>query len=523
MGGGEDVIRGGGVLALDLRNLTTLASDTGALDLDFGSASAVTINVGATGSDVFTTITGSEDDDVLALYSTVDDSVAELGVVTGVETISLEYDDGISGTVLLINADSLSDGMTVVGDDGNEVIRANEDGVDVSQVELVGIESFDVNGVEVTASSAALAGLEIDNDVAGGELTITDTAVSLDFGDIGGALEVIFSASTGVNASIGDMVDTAAVTLTFGAGNDSLDLTDATISGNADSAVSLGRGNDSLRFGDTIANGGAQGGVDGSFGTDRLLVEGSVAAGDIDSAIFTNFEVLALATSESGDITIELGAGDVDVGTIDLSADTDTDGSNTVTLTAYDGGAITVVGSRDADDVTTGASSATVQAGLGNDTITVTGAALATALEAQSFSLSGGGGDDVFELLEDWATAGVGQHAILITDYSGDTIDIDATVVGTAGGNGTVELAQSVAQSIVNDAEPTSLAGALSALSREAFARDANLVTVFQFEGNTYLYVDGDAVDADFDSEQDFYITLTGLVTVDMADVTSFV
>jgi len=192
-------------------------------------------------------------------------TVAELGVVTGVETISLEYDDGISGTVLLINADSLSDGMTVVGDDGNEVIRANEDGVDVSQVELVGIESFDVNGVEVTASSAALAGLEIDNDVAGGELTITDTAVSLDFGDIAGALEVIFSASTGVNASIGDMVDTAAVTLTFGAGNDSLDLTDATISGNADSAVNLGRGNDSLRFGDTIANGGAQGGVDGSF------------------------------------------------------------------------------------------------------------------------------------------------------------------------------------------------------------------------------------------------------------------
>jgi hypothetical protein len=517
--GGNDVIRGGGTLTLDLTGLTALEGGTGKLELQFGSASVVVINGGTTGSDEFTSFVGtSADSDVLVLGDGTGAVTGALATMTDIETITI--DDGGAGSTITVDNDTLSAGMTVVGDSGDDTLVAGEDDVDLTGVTLVDIESFDLDGNEATGTMSVLGSVELLNGTADAVLTITDTSGALDFGALAADMELDFSSDDGVTVSIGDLDDTAGgLDITFGSGDDSLDVTDSDISNDAASAVSLGAGNDSYRFGTTIANGVATGGVAGGAGTDTLLVEGNVAAAAIAATSFTGFETLKLATSQSGNLSIALGATDVQVSTVDISADTDTDGANTVDLSAFTKSGVTIIGSLDADTITTGTSTTTVLAGAGNDTVTVTAATLATAAEAKTFTLSGQGGNDTFDLGADWATAGVGQHSIVIADYTGDTIDLSGTVV--AGGAAT-EIAQTVAQAIVDAASPTTIAAAFEALNDHATALSAEIIAAFQFEGNTYIYVDGDSTSVAYDSTEDFYIVLTGLVDVDMDDVTAF-
>jgi hypothetical protein len=527
-GGTADTISFAGTDVGDIRALTTV---DGTEALAFGSASSVVVDDAIV--DNFQTITGTEfDSDVLTIDGA---GAAATGTLTSVQIRDVErvvIDDGGSGSTVTIGSSTFAGGEAVYGDSGTDTLALGSSGVSLEDLTFVDIEVLDFGARIATVSTDVLGSFARIDGTTGGRLTLTDSG-TLTLRSLAASTTGDFriqGASGDDNWTLAAFVDTGDTPdLRLGAGDDTVTVG----AGNTltQTVIRLEDGDDVFITSDVDT---AAGQVIGGAGTDTLrITDAAVAAGDILAADYTGFEALEFGAASTAAVSIALGAADVAVASVDISADTNSAGANVLNLAAYGvATGVTVTGSAGADTITTSEENMTVYAGGGADTIVVSGSSetadITVAAEARSYVITGGAGVDTFNLEGIHAT-GVGTDKVTITDYTtGEDITIGAThTLVTAGTAVAVtELAQSVGQAIVDSALPDSLTGALNALSsyvQDGAAGEVALVTAFQYGGNTYLYVDGSAAadDADdYDSTEDFYITFTGLVTINMTDVT---
>ncbi|WP_449228167.1 DUF4347 domain-containing protein [Azospirillum argentinense] len=185
-----------------------------------------------------------------------------------------------------------------------------------------------------------------------------------------------------------------------GSGADSID------GGAGNDTINGGAGNDTLNGGDGddtfdyTGNSGANlasgselyDSIDGGAGTNTLLIGGSSAltvGSAVSFARASNIQrIAAIASTAAMSLTLNADAYTAGIRTIDLSGDTAPGGNNTVNMSSA-GGSVTVIG------------------GAGNDNIT--GSAYAD-------SLSGGGGDDIFNYA---TSANLFSNNILIDSIDG--------------------------------------------------------------------------------------------------------
>jgi hypothetical protein len=482
--------------------------------LTFGTASRVVVDDGH--GAVFTTVTGNANsDDTLVFSGTTVDST--LQTISGVETIVI--DGAGAALTLTLGASTLEVGATVIGDSATTdevILGANS--VNLSGVVFRDFETLDFAAKTASISVSTLSNFTYIDGTSSGILTLTDSGALTLTGTMTGAGRIVgFSGDDSWTlSSFSDGV--TAVDLRLGSGNDTVTIGSSNTLATA--LIKLDAGDDTISLGtsvDTVA-----GTVTGGAGTDTIkLADTSVAALDLLAEDFTGFEVLSWAVSTTDDISFVLGATEVSVSSIDFSADTSSTGTNTINLSAYAVSGYTLTGSAGIDAVTMGAKTSTVNTGSGADTITVSGVALATALEAQTFTVDGGAGKDAITFAATTVTAAIGQHAMVVNNYSADTITITALVAATTSGvagDTPVELAQTVAQAIVDAASPGSFAAALEALNDHAAVLTVTTVGTFQYDGNTYVYIDGDQGTA-YDSTNDFFIKFSGLVSISTTDL----
>ncbi len=488
--------------------------------VSFGSASRVVIDEGLGAA--IGAIKGTASEDTLVIQQEAVDADAAVFTnvkISGVETIL--FDSAGVDVDFTIGASTLEAATVVVGDTGADEVIFGESGIDVSKVSFKDFERLDIGANTASISVATFGNFgEIDGNT-NGVLTFTDsgsaTLTSITAGVSGDVRLQAFSGADTWTLSSFNAAATA-TDLRLGAGNDTVTVGSTNTLTNT--IVRLEDGDDTFSLGANAAT-LATGVVSGGAGTDTLVIGGAVAVGDLGAAQFLGFETLKLAGPSTATFTIALQAADVAVSTIDLSADTTATGDVTVTLTGYDAAGYTVIGTAGNDTFTLGGTTSTVNGGAGNDTFNVNGAVLAAAAAAQTFTVSGGtSGTDVYTFGANTVLAGTGQHNLVINDYSaGDDINVAAIIGATALGNATdVELAQSVAQAIVNAANPGSLGAAFDALSAHANSLGVAITAAFQYNGNTYVYVDGVA-GATRDATNDFFITVTGLQTIAAADL----
>jgi hypothetical protein len=515
-----DVIKFAGT---DVGDLSAYTAIDGFETLEFGSASSVVLDNGNGTGAMFKSVIGSEfDSDTLTFTGGNTDLTTS--TVSGVETIVI--DNGGSAVSLTLGVSTLEAGTTVIGDSGTDTVTIGETGTDVGPVVFKDFEVLDVAAKMATITVATFATFAKVEGTDTGRLTFTDSGVVTLKSDADVTGDLRIQGATGDDtwtiAAFNDGGE--AVSIRTGAGNDSLTISSGNVLATA--SILLEAGDDTFALSSNIASmTGAT--VDGGQGIDTITFGGNIATNDIDVAEFLGFEKIAIAGATASAVTITLVEGDdANFDFVDFSADTSALGSNTITLTlaaSASGDGINVTGSAGVDTIYSSAEGDTIDGGAGADYIEVQGTDAAVTTGFVSYTLTGGAGTDEFYIQAATHNDTVGSDAITITDYTVGE-DITFNDYENAGGaqNDVVEVSQSIAQAIVNGSTaPSTLTAALNRISNYLYSTDANdvMLTVFQFSGDTYVYVDGSGAVGDFNAAEDQYVKLVGLHNVALTDI----
>jgi S-layer protein len=505
-GQGKDRIEFKDVSVGDLSTVTTLAAGD-ELTLAFGSADYVTIL--DDNSDQIDTVVGGSGEDTLVLEGTD----ATLSALDSVERVVIDSAGADSTLTLMV---SLDGDVEIFGDSGDDTVQIGDSDVSIEDVTFTDVEILDLNDEDVTASVASLTGLTVTNGSGASELTVSDGGtLTLDLNDVAGDLAIVFSEASVLTVTDAND-DAGAISITMGTGADRLILTDSdlAIGNDADSDITLGKGNDALRIA-TPGDVAGTNSISGGLGTDTLelaLTTGAltIAAGALDEAVFNGFETIKTTEAAYGNISITLGnEDDIGVTTIDISSDTNALGANTIDVSAFDGGALTITGSGDVETVTTGVAGDTVNVAAGADDITVTG----SNGDGVTYTLTLGAGVDNVTIDNDViGDANTDSDLVVITDYSADTIDISAFSANDT-------YTQTISQAYFDDVEASTLALSLDAFAALDLSGNDSYVAIFQFDGDTYIFCDDG--DGSYTDGNDLVIKLVGEKTVDLDDITT--
>jgi hypothetical protein len=406
-------------------NVTVNVSGTGGLTLKALSSLTNVVNAStATGAIVLAsgdraatamTITTGEAGDTVAMRHGND--VLNGGL--GTDTLVLTPNFVLGG--VLIDLNSATDQVTTFNGSANAAVQIGFENVDLSGV----TGTF---GADVTAKSTGS--------------TITGTA-NADVVTGGAGADTVFATAS-------------ADTVTLAGGNDTFVLDNVTLD-----TVDAGAGT-----GDAIA-----------------LVGGTTVANTVDFGTYTNFEkfiasgatAAVISFSAKADVDTDM----ADLRTIDLSADTDTTGSNVIDLSLVDG-AYVVTGSAGVDTITHSLGVDNVTGGAGTDSIIIgaaagTGVATAGTTSTSTTTLDkyfvGALTDnDTIDLTTILATEG-GYDAFTTINNGGN---IALTVAANTGTDGTVSLITGVYDAAANTFTSTASAGGTcNAVMISAAASDA--------------------------------------------------
>lgn len=518
----------------DVSDLSAYTRITDFETLEFGSATSVVLDhengTAGTGT-MYSVITGTTGESDTLTFSGGNVAVTNTSI-SGVESIVL--DNGGAAATLTIGTTTLGSGVTVIGDSSaSDEIVLGASGVDVSSVDFRDFEFLDFNTRTASITTETFAKFShVDGD-DNGALTFTNSGtvvLSTNSANHTGDAQYQFHSGDD-NLTFRNFDDNGCnVDVRLGAGNDTVTVSSGnTLTG---SEVSLDAGDDIFVMSDVDVPSGL---VSGGEGTDTLrITDASVVAADLAAADFIGFEKVAFGAASTAALSFELtsAASTLGITTVDFSGDTSATGANTLDLDGYTS-TLTITGSAGADTIRSGTGTNTIDGGGGADTIQVTGSNPASSAAAKVFTLTGGAGVDTYSLSGNVHNDSTASDTVVITDYAtGEDILLGNGVVAwnpvadIANGD-VVEMDQSVAQAIVNgsaaDGAPGSLTVALNRISNYVYTADnANdiLVTAFQYNGDTYVYVDGSTATGDYAATSDFYLKLTGIKTVNMTDVT---
>jgi Ca2+-binding RTX toxin-like protein len=419
-GAGENVFVVGGSGA------DTLTGDAGADHLDGGagadslvSAAGNDASVGGAGNDSITsttgndTLAGGDGNDVIDGGAGEDDLDGDAG--NDSITVGAGSDNAAGGAgndTIVMGAGFGSD--TIAGGDGSDLITTDAVGTsgDALFANTTGVETltFTTAGTNTLGTNADTAGIATVNLV-------------------GGAAETV-AAATYTSALTVNLTGAQNVSVTTGAGNDTI-------------------------AGDTTANGfDGSDTINGGAGNDTLSLQTDVATIDFDSV--TNIESVVLAGDTTGADAIAVTVAAIttqtaaDTVAIDASGlQSDASGTDTFTLsnTGTDAAtAFNVTGSANADNITTGDNADTINA----DAIAVTVAAITTqtaadtvAADAGNDEINGEAGNDSITVGagSDNADGGAGNDTIVMgANFGSDTIAggdgsdlITSNALGTSG------------------------------------------------------------------------------------------
>jgi S-layer protein len=463
LGAGDDTLTHADALG------ATQSINTGAGDdtVILGAALTAGANVnGGDGEDTISVI----DAQVATNASAVISNFEILAVSDELDTNNLNVANFDSIQQVVLEAGSGGKAITGLKSDATVTLLADGTGNTTLTVTNAALGEEDVINLVVSEAANedffafAVADVEIIH------ITSTDTATDNDPGDKEHTVGLSDDHTTlNVSGDAGLIIDTAMTSVeTIDASSFDAGLT-VNLTGNTnDAQITTGAGNDDI----TVAD-----------------AHNTISAGDGDNVIVAG----------DGDNTITVGDGDADI--------TVGDGDNTITGGESAGAAAVVVGDGnntitlgDSDwAVTLGDGSNTVVLGAGDDTVTIGAAAV-----AGINSVTLGAGDDTVEFAFD--TTAAGYYTSLKDIDTGDTLDF----TGAIDDGGTVGNYNALGTKVV-------LGGAASFANYldAAAAGAGDIVSWFQFNGNTFIVVD-DSAEATFQDGQDLVVELVGLV--DIAD-----
>ncbi|MFT4048098.1 MAG: hypothetical protein QM661_15585 [Solimonas sp.] len=280
-------------------------------------------------------------------------------VVTNDGTITGNYDstysvgdgDGVDvdGLLTLVNNGIIrGTGAAGDGDDGN---ANNPEGVSIGGGSITNNAGAEITGQNTNTSSTAKGHGVLVDDSSGGDAfaatTITNAGTIRGYDSyaiklVGDWDDTITNESTGVIEGAGDSDEGAA--LQTGDGADTVTNSGSIIADANDLAIDLGDGDDSLTLGSGAS---VQGGIDGGDGSNTLTLDPGAGVTFSDSSAVSNFSTIVLQSGSASFGSLTLGDG--------LTLEIATPGSDTLTVTgaaSLDSGEITV--DIDATDVDPG-------------------------------------------------------------------------------------------------------------------------------------------------------------------------
>ena len=362
---------------------------------------------------------------------------------------------------------------TLIGGAGNDRLTGNG-GVDSFRVDsgtdtitdLSGTDEFRVtNGAtaNATITAAYTAGATASN---GGTFNGTVAAAVaansvISFASIIGGVGVTVTTDANAQQVIGSsFVDT----LTGLAGNDTI-----TGGGGADN-VNGGTGNNFFRYtatADLFTGNALVDSITGGAANDTIILDANaftIANADSFATRNAALEGIAAGGASTGvlSITLNTNAQAAGLDFINLSADTDVNGTNVVDLSNFAGGgsAFTTTGSAGSDSLTGNANIDTITGGAGADTI-VGGNGADRLIGGNGIdSITGGGGNDVFSYdgvaaagnainIADFAAGGGGDE-IALTNTAGVVAGTDAGALVNVAGLGGLTIDDVVADTAAN-------------------------------------------------------------------------
>ena len=438
--------------------VASLAGDAGLSLIDLLSVGANDIiSVDASGFSNALAVTSAASDDIITLGS--GGSVVQAGNGSNTVTVGSandgSHDDNIttgSGADLIKSTDArLTSHLVVNAGAGSDTLEVTDDAAlldaDLTQILAVEILKLSADAGDnlqrvILASHGAAAGLTtIDATTAG-----PDDVINIDAGGFSNALTV----NTGAGADViilgsgGSVVNAAngSNTVTVGAANDGVH-NDVITTGN--SADLIKTTDARLTSALTLHTGGA---------SDTLEVTTDAAVADADLTQILNLEVLKLSANADDDaqsVTLASFAASAGLTTLDAT----TAGANDVVTVDTSGfaNALTINTGAGADAITLGLGGSVVNAGNGNNTVTV-GAANDG---VHDDDITSGSGDDQVRVTDARLTsnlsiaAGAGNDTLLVTT--------DATVLdGELLGKSNLEILK-LAANAADDAQSVTLAG----------------------------------------------------------------
>ncbi len=418
--------------------------------VNMNGTTVTTLNVHSSGTGTGNTIK--------ALASTGPEATVNL---TGSQKLTIT--DALADTVKTVNASGTSGGVVVTAGDADVTFTGG------SGNDMITFAATQFNAKDVVNGGAGRDTVVL-NDIAvtGDQLKAVNAFTSVEvlgFGTTGATLDV----STVTSLSEYDVRNAGTTTFTKSSSTDKY-----TVSHNAATITKVAIGN---QVGESTATINLAAGVTARTITDLEITGASTV--NIASTGLANNTITTLKVGDNSNIVI--------TGTKDLTI------TNAVAATTT-GHKIDASGLSGKLAVTGSAQDDIIIGGSGADTIT------------------GSGGRDVI-------TLGAGNDTVLYTAGTQSGITIATADTITDWGNGTNKInvafvgatliAQTTVQAAVNAAAPATFADALTAAAGQVVA---DRVGVFQYDGNTYVFVNDGA--ATVDAGDDLVIQLQGLHTL---------
>jgi len=455
------------------------------------------------------------------------DAVHVIATGAGADTIDINdtkdassFDAGAGNDVVIVDAAGGIESIVVTLGDGDDIYRTDKDsdaivvggaGSDTLDVDaainfsdntnfsISAMEKIDIAGAggTVTLSAAQLAGNSTLSIVAAGSDDILQvTMVAAAGGAIDGSNLTLASGSA-ISALSYTGIAAKADTITGGVMAETFNFTTG-----GDSIEGGSTGVDTFVMGDTTLNAAALGVVGSATSTGAVINLGSTAVSGTTIYAATSQYTGSNAEVAAGSSTHVYAANATTNSTevTNISGIENVTGGDGIDYIVGTGGNNTLVGGAGGDTILGGDGVDTITGGTGDDTMT------------------GGNGVDIFTFASgDISAAPSATVFDTITDYSGDTIDLDVAI--TIGAN--ANAAAATAAAIAADGEATfhaaddTLAEVIVALeggiNAGGTAADGQLA-FGEFGGNSYVFIsDGtDGVGAN-----DIVIKLTGVTGLD--------
>lgn len=458
---------------------------TGDAVLTMGAAATVTSITGSSNSDTLVgdasssidggagndTITGGTGNDTL-LGGDGNDTITSSGGAG-------DSVDGGNGNDTVVA--TLTAGNTIVGGAGTDILSLATAATAATASGVSGFETLRLTGAGLTQDMV----LFLDNNTF---TTLQNAGVTSTFNNVGAGVTNYANTATGSTVTISRLVDTAANALTV------TGLTGTTLTA-------------------VTAN------------NEETINLASSSSGAIEVTTLTAQDLQTLNITGSGAVTVTtLAANSSSTGSVlTINGSTNTGGIN-----------VSAVNSTLNANVTGSAvASSTITGGAGADTITGGGAADIIAGGVGADTLVGGAGADTFQVTSTVAsftggTPGTAGLFETISDYEKGidiiddttaalTLSADATTTAAAGVAG-ITLATGIASFHVSDSTLALRVAAVNA-SLEAGTEATGQIAIFEFSGDTYVYIYDNT--ADTVAALDGLIKLTGVTGITASDLTT--